>query len=158
MVDAPLQPSFDVLVPLMVDQPMPLLTAFDFPVPEQDVKVPKILTPSRCPRTILSVPQTAEQLVEVPTIVSLLGVMRPVEQACGGGGGGGLYGLHAGQSSTAFGEADHRVPAGTAEQIVDFPVPSGAPRDFHPVPLRAAGSTGLPGTANQGFFSHFFPN
>ena len=58
--------------------------AFDFLVPEQVIKVAKISTPSRCPRTVLSVPQTAEQLVEAPTIVSLIEVIRqPVEQTVG---------------------------------------------------------------------------
>ena len=57
------------------------------------------------------------------------------------GFGGGLHGLHPGQSSTAFGEADHRAPAATAEQNVDIPAPRGAPRDFHQNPLAAAGSS-----------------
>ena len=63
--------------------------AFDVLVPEQVIKVPKMSTPTRCPRTVLSVPQTAEQLVEAPTIVSLIDVIRhPVEQTIGGGSGG----------------------------------------------------------------------
>ena len=159
---------------------MALLMAFDFLVPEQVIKVPKISTPSRCPRTVLSVPQTAEQLVEAPTIVSLIQVIKqPVEQTVGGGGGGGLpgflpkhsyscsaeqivdnpvprrglggglHGLHPRQSSSAFGEADHRIPAATAEQIVDVPVLRGAPHDFHQDPLSAAGSSDLPDTANN---------
>ena len=165
----------DVPVPQMVDQPMALLMAFDFLVPEQVIKVPMISTPSRCPRAVLSVPQTAEQLVEAPTIVSLIEVIRQlVEQTVGGGGGGGLpsflnglsysfsaeqivdnpvprrglggglHGLHPGQSSAAFGEADHRFPAATAEQIVDIPVLRGAPHDFHQDPLSAAGCSDLP--------------
>ena len=76
--------------------------------------------------------QTAEQLVEVPTIISyssLHGLVEqnvdiPVPQGRGRDGGGGLLGLHPGQSSTAFGGADHRSAA-TAEQIVDIPVPRG---------------------------------
>ena len=58
-------------------------------------------------------------------------------------------------SSTAFGVADHRVPAATAEQNVDIPVLRGAPHDFHQNLLPAAGSSDLPHTANQCFFSHF---
>ena len=57
-------------------------------------------------------------------------------------------GLHPGQSSTAFSGADHR--SGTAEQIVDIP----APRGGQDLPS-AASSSGLPGTANQGFFRTF---
>ena len=53
------------------------------------------------------------------------------------------------------GAGDHRLPAATAEQIVDIPVPRGAPHDLHQDPLRATGSSGLPGTANQGFFCTF---
>ena len=61
-----------------------LLAAFDVLVPEQVIEVPKMSTPTRCPRTVLSVPQTAKQLVEAPTIVSLTDVIRhPVEQTVG---------------------------------------------------------------------------
>ena len=184
----PALPALDVLVPQMMDQPLVLLAAFDVLVPEQVIEVPKMLTPTRCHRTTLSVPQTAEQLVEAPTIVSLIDVIRHlVELIVGGGGSGGLpgflpgqsyslsaeqivdnpiprsrrgfggvlHGLHPGQSSTAFGEADHRVPAATAEQTVDIPVLRGAPNDFHQNRLPAAGSSDLPDTANQGFFSTF---
>ena len=49
-----------------------------------------------------------------------------------------------------FGELEH-FPAATAEQLVDIPVPRGG-RVLHP----ASSSSGLPGTANQGF-SHFSP-
>ena len=182
--------ALDVPAPQMVDQPLVLLAAFDVLVPEQVIEVPMMLTPTRCPRTVLSMPQTAEQLVEAPNVVSLIDVIRhPVEQTVGGGTGGlpgflpgpsyslsaeqivdnpvprfrrgfggGLHGLHPGQSSTAFGEADHRVPAATAEQIIDIPVPRGAPRDFHQNPLPAAGSSDLPDTANQQVFSTFPPS
>ena len=169
-------PALDVPVPQMVDQPLVLLAAFDVFVPEQVIEVPKMSTPTRCPRTVLSIPQTAEQLVEAPNVVSLIDVIsHPVEQTVGGGGSGGLpgflpgqsyslsadqivdnpvprfrrgfgeglHGLHPGQSSTAFGRADHRVPAATAEQNVDIPVPRGAPHGFHQNPLPAAGSSDL---------------
>ena len=63
--------------------------------------------------------------------------------------GGGFLGVHPGQSSTAFGGAQH-FPAATAEQIVDIPVPRGG-RVLHP----ASSSSGLPGTANQGVFRTF---
>ena len=65
--------------------------------------------------------------------------------------GRGLQGLHPGQSSTAFGGAEH-FPAATAEQFVDIPVPRGG-RDLP----SAASSSDLPGTANLGGFSHFSP-
>ena len=183
IVDAvPGFPALDVPVPQMIDQPV-LLAAFDVLVPEQVIELPKMSTPTRCPRTVLSVPQTAEQLVEFPNVVSLIDVIRhPVEQTVGGGGlpgflpgqsyslsaeqiddnpvprhgfGGGLHGLHPEQSSSAFYGADHRAAAATAEQNVDIPVPRGAPHDFHQNPLPAAGSSDLLETANQGVFSTF---
>ena len=86
--------ALDVPVPQMVDQPLVLLAAFDVLVPEQVIEVPKLSTPTRCPRTVLSLPQTAEQLVEAPNVVSLIDVIRhPVEQTVGGGGIGGLPGF-----------------------------------------------------------------
>ena len=114
IVDAVLGlPALNVLVPQMVDKPLALLAAFDVLVPEQVIKVPKMSTPSRCPRTVLSVLQTAEQLVEAPTIESLIDVIRqPVEQTVGGGGGGDLPGFLTGQSCSL-----------SAEQIIDNPVP-----------------------------------
>ena len=180
--------GLNVPVPQIVDQPLVLLAAFDVLVPEQVTEVSKLSTPARCFRTVLSMPQTAEQLVEAPNVVSLIDVIRhPVEQTVGGGGigglpgflpgqsyslsaeqivdnpvprfrrdfGGGLDGLHQGQSSTSFGEADYRVPAATAEQNVDIPAPRGAPHHFHQNPLPAAGSSDLPDTANQWVFSTF---
>ena len=61
-------PALDVPVPQMVDQPLVLLATFDVLVPEQVIEVPKLSTPARCPRTVLSMPQTAEQLVESPNV------------------------------------------------------------------------------------------
>ena len=131
------------------------------PVPEQVLEVTKTLPHDVPLRRFCRQPQLVEQPVEVPTIVSFSSLQRTMEQnvvipvVCGSGAGGGLYGLHPGQSSSAFGAADHRFPAATAEQIVDIPGPRGAPLDFHQVPLRAAGSSGLPGTTNQWVFRTF---
>ena len=63
--------------------------------------------------------------------------------------GGRLLGLHPGQSSTAFGGAEH-FPAVTAEHIVDIPVLRGG-RDLP----SSASSSGLPGMANQWVFCTF---
>ena len=92
IVDAvPGLPALDVPVPQMVDRPLVLLAAFDVLVPKQVIEVPKMSTPTR---TVLSVPQTAEQLVEAPNVVSLIDVIRhPVEQTVGGGRIGGLRGF-----------------------------------------------------------------
>ena len=114
IVDAvPGLPALDVPVPQMVDQPLVLLAAFDVLLPEQVIEVPMMSTLTRCPRTVLSVPQTAEQLVDFPNVVSLIDVIRhPVELTVGGGRIGGLPGFLPGQSYSL-----------SAEQIVDNPVP-----------------------------------
>ena len=52
------------------------LLHLDTPIPEEVIEVPKISSSSRCSRTVLSEPQTAEQLVEVPTVVSLVDVIE----------------------------------------------------------------------------------
>ena len=130
-------------------------------VHEQVIDVPKI-SPDQTRQRLgdyLRQPQMAEQLVDVPTSISFLSLQRIVEQIVDNpvprrDFGGGLHGLHPGQSSTAFGEADHRA----AEQNVDIPVLRGAPHDFHQNPLPAAGSSDLPDMANQGFFKHFSPS
>ena len=166
------------LVPLLHDV-VDFLTPLDFPVPEQVIEVPKIVCPPRAARTVLGAPQTVEQLVEAPTIVSLIEVIRqPVEQpvdiplrACGGTGGR-LQGFLPGQYSSSSVEqiADIPVPhhgifggfqgfhpgqstAASSEQLVDIPVPHGG---LH---LQDAGLASLPhevaGEAFQGFFSTF---
>ena len=87
---------------------------------EPVIKVPKISfdrVPKRFPRRRT---RKAEQLVEVPTIISYSSLQRSVEQNMDipvprvrGGGGGGLPGFRPGQGSSA---AD-------VEQIVGIPVP-----------------------------------
>ena len=116
---APLLQCLDAPVPQEVEQLMDAFKSLDSPMAEQVMAVPKISSPSHASRTVLSEPQTAEQLVEAPTIVSLIEVIRqPVEQTvdipvrAGGVGSGGLQGFLHGQSFP------------TVEQTVDFPVPS----------------------------------
>ena len=89
-------------------------------VAELVIKVPKIL-PGRVPQRFVErrPPQKAEQLVEVPTIVSCSSLQGIVEQNAdipvppGRGGRGGLQGLPRRRDATAFGGAEH----------VDMPVP-----------------------------------
>ena len=131
----------------------------DLPIPEQAIEVPKISSTPRPPRRrhVRFAEQTAEQLVEVPTIISyssLRGIMEqnvdiPVPH--GRGGRVGVRSLQGfpGQSSTAFDGARY-FPAATAEQIIDTLVPRGD-RTLHP----ASSSSVLPVTANQGVFSTF---
>ena len=117
-------------VPQTVEQLPDVLRFFDrfATVPEQVIAVPKIHTEDVPMRAVLRATQLAEQLVEVPTIVSFASLsllqalleyrQRTVEQkvdipAVGGiGTGGGSSGFLPGQSTSA-----------TAEQIVEIPVP-----------------------------------
>ena len=158
----------DVPVPLLVDQCSAIwnmeedaLVAADhldrdFQVPELVIEVPKISLDVIPLRTLVPEPQLAEQLVEVPTIVSFSSLQRIMEQNVdipvrqGGGGRVGVRSLQGfpGQSSTAYCGAD--FPAATAEQNVDIPVPRGD-RTLLP----ASSSSVLPVTANQGVFRTF---
>ena len=96
---------------------------------EQVIDVPKIFLDSIQPRLVLRLPQTAEQLVEVPTIISYSSLLQRTDELIvdipvpgrGGGGRGGFQGSHPGQSSTA----------GVAEQIVEIPG-RGDPQGFLP--------------------------
>ena len=107
------------------DQLVALLKHFDKPVPEQVIKVPKLSFCCGCLtnlRILSTEHQTAEQLVEVPTVVSFSSVQRTAEQSIDipgtrrrRGGGGGLQDLHPGHSCTAS----------VDEQIKDIPVPHG---------------------------------
>ena len=117
----------DVPVPLLVDQYAAIwnmeedaLVAADhldrdFQVPELVIEVPKISLDVIPLHTLVPEPQLAEQLVEVPTIVSFSSLQRIMEQTVdipvpqGGGRHADLQGFLRGQSSTG------------AEQIVDIP-------------------------------------
>ena len=60
----------DLLVPQMVGDVTDILRFLDFPIAELVIDVPKISC-SPCPlRSLVPEPQTAEQLVEVPTVLS----------------------------------------------------------------------------------------
>ena len=118
IVDAvPGLPTLDGPVPLMVEQLVDVLQLFDalIPVAEQVIDVPKIFIKRIPPRTSVREPQLAEQLVEVPTIVSFSSLQRIMEQTVdipvpqGGGRHADLQGFLRGQSSTGV------------EQIVDIP-------------------------------------
>ena len=132
----------DALVPQTVEQLQDVLQFFDrlSTVPERVIEVPKIFTEDVPMRAVFRDTQLAEQLVEVPTIISnplllLLQALlehkqRTVEQnvdipAVGSGGaGGGLSGFLPGQNYSM-----------TAEQIVDNPVPRpGGAGDFQGLP------------------------
>ena len=148
---APLVQTLDAPVPPTVEQLQDVLQFFDrlSAVPEPVIEVPKIITEDVLMRSVLRATQLAEQLVEVPTIISysmisLLHALleyrqRTVEQnvdipAVGGSGtGGGLSGFLPGQNHSM-----------TAEQIVDNPVPRrGFGEDLHGL---------LPGQSSSAFY------
>ena len=127
-------PTLGVPVPQMENQLVEVCRLFDVLIPEQAIEVPKISSSRQSHRRrVRFAEQTAEQLVDVPTIISyssLRGIVEqnvdiPVSRSRGRVG----LGLHPGQSSTAFGGTDF-LPAATAEQNVDIPVPRGS-RDLH---------------------------
>ena len=62
------RPMLHDVVPQMVEQLVDFLAPLDFRVAEQVIEVPKIVCPPCAARTVLRAPQTAEQLVEVPTV------------------------------------------------------------------------------------------
>ena len=90
----PLAPLLHDVVPQMVEQLVDLLAPLDFRVAEQVIEVPKIVCPPLAARTVLRAPQTAEQLVEVPTVSSYSSLQQhiveqtvdiPVPGRAGGG-------------------------------------------------------------------------
>ena len=144
----------DVPVPLMEEQL--LVDAFaphDVQVPEQVIEVAKILIDELSARTPVREPQLAEQLVEVPTIISFSSLQRNVEQFVNipvpRGGVRRLQGFPPEQGSTAL----------PSEQIVDIPVPHGESlHGFLPGHCSASSSqfpTGAADDAFQGVFRTF---
>ena len=124
----PLVPALADSVPQVVDQLVAVLARFDTPIADLVIEVPKVSCPPRCARIVQCTPQTVEQLVEVPTILSFISLQQqtaeqivdiPVPGRGGGGGRRGLQSLLPGQNTTA-----------QSAQIVDIPVPRG--QDFFP--------------------------
>ena len=120
---APLVQILDAPVPQVVDNVMDAFTFLDQPMTEQVIEVPRISCPPCPSRSQVPVPLTAEQLVEVPTVLSYsLLLQRTAEQTIdiavprrGGGARGGFQGFAQGQDSTAVCGADY----------VDNPAPHG---------------------------------
>ena len=122
---APMVQILDIPVPQLVDQLADVMRFFDTlqPVPEQAIEVPKILLDDVPVRTPVRDTQLAEQLVEVPTIISYSSLLRTVEQHVDipvprrGGRHPGLQGFP--QSSTATPSSKKRISERIVEQIVD---------------------------------------
>ena len=82
IVDVTGFPTLDGPVPLMVEQLVDVLQLLDalIPVAEQVIDVPKIFVERIPSRTSVREPQLAEQLVEVPTLISYSSFREIVEQ------------------------------------------------------------------------------
>ena len=124
---APLVQILDLPVPQTVDCVTDALRMLDCPMAEQDIEVPTISC-SPCPsRSPILEPQSAEQLVEVPTVLSPTRIaLRIAEQIVDtpvprGRGPGFLPE----QSSTAISSSGKRISERTVEQIVDIPSSGG---------------------------------
>ena len=95
----------DACVPQTADQLVDVLKMIDTSlrvVAEQVIQVPKIMFQKRIPpRTALRGSQTAEQLVEVPTVE--FSVEQTADKTVQGGVSGALQGNFPGRSSTAVG-------------------------------------------------------
>ena len=173
----PLVPLLHDVVPQMVEQLVDILSPLDFHVAEQVIDVPRIECPPRAARTVLRAPQTVEQLVEVPTLVSYSSLFQRIAQqyvdnpvAGGSGTGGGLSGSLPRQNSAALFPWNRSVDIRTGgglqgfqrgqsstaflEQITVSPNPGGS-RNFHLGQGSAASSSGREDEAFSWVFRTF---
>ena len=136
-------------------------------IPSRLSKCPRFLPEDVSLRTAVREPQLAEQMVDVPTIVSYSWMQLRVEQNVDipvpgrGGRIAGLQGFFPGQSSTAL-PSEERISERIVEQNVDFTVGGGL-QDFRPgqsssssshVPARVSEALDEDG---EGFILHFSP-
>ena len=127
--------------------------------------MPKILPEDVPMRAVFRDPQLAEQLVEVPTIVSYSSLQLRMEHTVDipvpgrGGRTSGLQGFLPRQSSTALPSTHERISERIVEQIVAFP--GGGLEDFRPGQSSSSSShfpAGVPEAldeAGQGVFALF---
>ena len=144
---APLVQILDLPVPQMVGDVTDTFRILDFPIAEQVIEVPKISC-FPCPsRSLLPEPQSAEQLVEVPTVLSPTRIaLRIAEQLVDtpvprGRGQGSLPR----QSTTATHSSGERISERIVEQIVDFSPGAGL----------GQGSASSAGAADEDFTGFF---
>ena len=166
---APLVQILDAPVPQVVDCAMDFFRRLDLPVAEQVIEVPKISC-SPCPsRSLVPEPQTAEQLLEVPTVLSPTRIaLRIAEQIVDtpvprGRDRRRLQGSLPRQSSTAAGVQNVNIPVRgglrgflpgqssaqcTVEQLFDSS--SGGLQDYHLGQGSTASSSGREDEAFSG--------
>ena len=172
---APMVQILDIPVPQLVDQLADVMRFFDtlLPVPEQAIEVPKILLDDVPVRTSVRDTQLAEQLVEVPTIISYSSLQRPVEQHVdipvpGGGVRNVLafkvFFLWTKFNSDFFFVCKTRISERIVEQIAVDPVSSGGLQGSLPG-QGSSSSSHVPAGVEEparmslvkGFFTHFSP-
>ena len=135
---APMVQILDAHVPQTLEQLPDVLQFFGTLMTdsEQVIEVPKIFPEDVPMRAVLRDPQLAEQLVEVPTIVSYSWLQLRTEQTVDipvpgrGGRSSGVQGFLPGQGSTALLSSEERISERTVEQAVD--PPGGGLQDFRP--------------------------
>ena len=101
---------------------MDAVRLLDRPISEQVIEVPKFIIDDIPARSLVPEPQLAEQLVEVPTVISYSSLQRSgVDIPVPGGGGpsSGLHGFLPKQRSTASPSSRERISERIVEQIVD---------------------------------------
>ena len=117
----PVVPLLHDVEPQLGVQLVDFLAPLDVRVAEQVIEVPQIVCPPRGARTVLGAPLLADQLVEVPTVLTLSSSWRPlfteedIQRMIAGlerGGGGARQGSRSGQESTPswFRVVDNPVP------------------------------------------------
>ena len=140
----PFEQILDAPVPQPVENVTDTLRTLDLPIAEQVIVVPKISC-SPCPsRSLVPEPQSADQLVEVPTVLSPLRIAEqivgiPVPR-------GRVQGFLPVQSSTASPSSLERISEQVVEQIVDISPGSGL----------GQGSSSSAGPADEDFTGVFF--
>ena len=151
---APLVQILDLPVPQMVDNVLDALRIPVRPMAVQVIEVPKILIYVIPALSLVPDPQTAEQLVEVPTVLSPTRIAlqiaeqivdTPVPQ--GRGGKRRVQGFLPEQNSTATSSYLERISERTVEQIVDILSSGGG---------LGQGSSSSAGPADEDFTCFFF--
>ena len=140
----------DLLAPQMVDNVLDALRISERPMAVLVFEVPKI-SGSPCPsRSPLPEPQTAEQLVEVPTVLSTRIALQIAEQIVGipvprGRGKRRVQGFLPEESSSATSSYLERISERAVEQIVAIPSGGGL----------GQGSSSSAGPADEDFTGGF---
>ena len=156
----------NTLIVQMENQLVEVCRQLDTRSPELAIEVPKISSPSRhCRRRVRFAEQTAEQLVEVPTIISDSSLLQQtVEQNVDipvlgrGGRNAGLQGFLPRQSSKVQLASQERISERIVEQIVDSRVVGGGLQSPSASSSSSAGVHGFADGLGKVFFFALFPS